>query len=339
MVAKNLVSELDSIRVISGCSSIQGLIKELSMQQTFKSGAVENSAQGFMVSDEFESFLTDDPKALTYLTALHNTHEHEESWKKRLKGSPLEELRSPCLTLLVASNEALFESMVRQKDIEGGFIARTFIVYESQRKRVNPLMYSDEQTEKLLKADQEVKVGLVYRLRQITQLSGQMRLSMDATRLYSHWYDALANKNQEDRTGTLDRLGDQVLKVAMLISISEEDNLLITENHLQEAIMKAEECLVGTRRISMESNTSDISPLVKKVLDVFIDAPKQEVTRQKLMTKTKIESMLMDRILDTLIQRGAISEPKRNSKREIYYQMKKEVYESYIKFDIAERGN
>src|SRR5882672_6583904 len=38
MIIKNLVEELDKIRVISGCNSIQGLIKELSMQKTFKSG-------------------------------------------------------------------------------------------------------------------------------------------------------------------------------------------------------------------------------------------------------------------------------------------------------------
>ena len=59
MIAKKLVSDLDSVRVISGCSSIQAMIKELSMQQTFKSGAVVNEAQGLMISDEFESFLTD----------------------------------------------------------------------------------------------------------------------------------------------------------------------------------------------------------------------------------------------------------------------------------------
>src|SRR5271165_7052097 len=42
MIVKSLVTELDSVRVISGCNSIQGLIKELSMQQTFKTGAVVN---------------------------------------------------------------------------------------------------------------------------------------------------------------------------------------------------------------------------------------------------------------------------------------------------------
>ena len=80
MIAKKLVTDLDSVRVISGCNSIQAMTQELSQQQTFKTGAVVNEAQALMISDEFESFITEDPRALTYLTALHNTHEHENSW-------------------------------------------------------------------------------------------------------------------------------------------------------------------------------------------------------------------------------------------------------------------
>ena len=130
-----------------------------------------------MISDEFESFITEDPRALTYLTALHNTHEHEDSWKKRLKGSPLEELKSPCLTLLVASNEALFESMVKQKDIEGGFIARTFIVHESKRKLINDLMYTEDEIENLLNKNAKSHEILLNRLKEIRKLSGKIILS------------------------------------------------------------------------------------------------------------------------------------------------------------------
>lgn len=339
MVAKNLVSDLDSIRVISGCNSIQALIKELSMQKTFKSGAVVSEAQGLMISDEFESFITEDPRALTYLTALHNTHEHEATWEKRLKGTGLEELKSPCLTLLVASNEALFESMVKQKDIEGGFIARTFIVHESRRKRINDLLYSDEEIAQLLAEDSAFKEVLSSRLKKIAIMEGRFRLDSHATDFYHAWYEQLATEDNEDRTGAVDRLGDQVLKVAMLISISDEDDLIITEEHLKEAVLKSEECLTGTRKISLERNTSEISPLIEKVLKEFLRAPDQSITRKKLMINTQIEAVLMDRVIDTLKERGAIETPRRNSKKEIYYQMKREVYESYVFYKTAERVN
>jgi ribosomal protein S25 len=338
MVAKKLVTDLDSVRVISGCSSIQALTKELSQQQTFRSGAVVNEAQGLMISDEFESFITKDELALTYLTALHNTHEHEESWKKRLKGSPLEELKSPCLTLLVASNEALFESMVKQKDIEGGFIARTFIVYESKRKRINDLMYTEEEIVNLLENDTRSNEILSSRLKEINKLSGKMTLSVNATRLYRSWYEQLAISDYDDRTGSMDRLGDQVLKVAMLISVSNNNSLIIDESDLTKAIDASELCMMGARTISREKEKGDINIIIKKVLDKLIEAPEQIITRKRLLNVTHIETILIDRALDTLVQRGAIDEPKRNSKKEIFYKMKQEVYDKYTKFHSSEKG-
>jgi hypothetical protein len=337
MVAKKLVTDLDSVRVISGCNSIQAMTQELSQQQTFKSGAVVNLAQGMMISDEFESFITEDPRALTYLTALHNTHEHEDSWKKRLKGSPLEELKSPCLTLLVASNEALFESMVKQKDIEGGFIARTFIVYESRRKLINDLMYTEEEIISLLESDSKSHNILITRLKEVAKLSGKITLSLEATDLYSSWYEQLCDSEYDDKTGSMDRLGDQVLKVAMLISVSNRNDLIINEKDLSQAISASELCMLGARAISMEKGKGDLSPYTEKVLKEFIKAPDQIITRKTLMTRTHIESMIMDRVLDTLIQRGAIDEPKRNSKKEIFYKMKKEIYDTYVKFKSSER--
>jgi len=337
MIAKKLVSDLDSVRVISGCSSIQAMIKELSMQQTFKSGAVVNEAQGLMISDEFESFLTEDDRALTYLTALHNTHEHEDSWKKRLKGSPLEELKSPCLTLLVASNEALFESMVKLKDIEGGFIARTFIVYESKRKRINDLMYSEEDIISLLESDFKSHEILLNRLKEISKLEGKMTLSEEATVLYRYWYEQLALAEHEDKTGSIDRLGDQVLKVAMLVSISENDSLIINEKNLTVAIDASEICVMNARAISMEKTKGDVNTVIEKVLKELIKAIGQTITRKQLMMNTHLEPVILDRAIDTLFQRGAIDEPRRNSKKEIFYRMKDEIYQTYVKFKISER--
>jgi hypothetical protein len=290
-----------------------------------------------MISDEFESFLTEDDRALTYLTALHNTHEHEDSWKKRLKGSPLEELKSPCLTLLVASNEALFESMVKQKDIEGGFIARTFIVYESKRKRINDLLYSEEEIIKLLEANKTSHSILINRLKEITKLEGKMLLSVKAARLYRSWYEQLANTEYEDKTGSIDRLGDQVLKVAMLVSVSQNDSLIIYEKDLTTAIEASEICVMNARAISMEKEKGDLNPIIEKVLKELIRAPDQILTRKQLMMHTHVESSILDRAIDTLLQRGAIDEPGRNSKKEIFYKLKKEVFETYVKFKISER--
>ena len=163
-----------------------------------------------------------------------------------------------------------------------------------------------------------------------------MSLSLDARKYYRSWYEQLSSLESSDITGSTERLGDQVLKVAMLISVSNKDDLEISESDLIKAIEESEACQKGTQEISMEKEKGDINPIIEKVLKSLIKAPEQTLTRRKLMVDTHIESILLDRALDTLQQRGAIDEPRRNSKKEIFYKMKKETYEMYMKFKSSE---
>jgi len=329
-IVKGILEECALTRIISGCNSIQGLIKELSMQRTFENGNVLSEAQGIMLSDEFESFLTDDPKALTYLTALHNTHEHEKSWTKNIKSSPIEELKSPCLTLLIASNEALFDSIVKQKDIEGGFIARTFIVHESQVKLINPLVKPPK-----VKLDSH---ELAMQLTKISKIKGEFKWTPDAGDMYTEWYTKLSHNQSDDRTGTLGRLGDQVLKVAMLISLSRKESLDITTEDLSMSIRNCESCMPAVNVVTL-SGKSEVGDAISRVLKVLITSPNQEISRSKILARLHsygVDSMVLDRVMESLIQADAIHQPFRNSKKEVMYRMKKETYEKYIKFKKEE---
>ena len=325
-IVKGLIESANNTRVISGCSSIQGLISELSQQKTFEDGTVISKAQGILLSDEFESFLTEDPRALTYLTALHNTHEHEKEWTKRLKSAPLESLKEPCITLLVASNEALFDSVVKSKDIEGGFIARTFIVHESKRKMVNDLT-----DEPIIKLDKE---AIINRLQEIKNLKGEFLWTLEAKARYKQWYSSLAGLNTEDKTGTLDRLGDQVLKVTMLISLSYSNELTLRAEDIELAIAQCESCVAGVNQISVAAITGNTEQdqSVPRVLKALITAPDQTISRKLLLQKTGLDSLVISRSLETLEEKGVIEKPFRNAKKEICYKMNKEHFDMYQRF-------
>jgi|SRR5215831_1167249 len=328
-ICKSILEECALCRVISGCNSIQGLIQELSMQKTFPNGLVISDAQGIMLSDEFESFLTDDPKALTYLTALHNTHEHEKSWTKRLKSSPLEELKSPCLTLLVASNEALFDAVVKQKDIEGGFIARTFIIYERKPRLINSLVYAPKHVPDIHE--------LSLRLLKISKIQGEFKWTPDAADLYDTWYRKLATMGYDDRTGSMNRLGDQVLKAAMLISLTRKDDLDLVVEDVALAIRKSEECMQAINVMMLASSNGDVSGPIKLVLKTLANAENQSISRAKLLSKLHpdgVDSIVLDRVIETLQQSNAIVPPFRRGK-DVIYKMSPAAYaefhETFIK--------
>jgi hypothetical protein len=330
--AKRWITTVDNTRVISGCSSIQGLINELSMQKTLESGLVINEAQGILLSDEFESFLVEDDHALTYLTALQNTHEHEKSWTKKLKSSPIEELRSPCLTLLVASNEALFDSVVKSKDIEGGFIARTFIVHESKRRSINSLVYKPE-----IIPDNET---IINYLRTISTIKGEFHWTPESGAMYDKWYRVLCSLNIEDRTGSIERLGDQVIKASMLIALSHcNASLEISVEDLELAITKCEQCMPGVKVVSFGNNSGNVEQdaAIPRILKALLSAENQELKRYRILNKTGLDSLVFDRAVETLIQRNTIEQPfRKEGKSDIWYKMNKDAYAKYMEFKKEE---
>lgn len=306
-LAKNLLEEVNNTKIISGRNTIQAVITEMSKQYTLENGAVLSEAQGILISDEFAMFLQDNQEALTILTGLQNTHEHETSWKNTIKGSPVETLKSPCIQLLGASNEALFESVVKGRDIEGGFLARTFVVYESERRCINPLVDRPENLWPIK--------DMASHLKSLKDVKGEFQWTDPAKLLYKDWYHKLCKTKFDDKTGSTERLGDQVLKVAMLMALANGKKLLIEEEVLEEAIEHSEECVTGAVKVSRYSGKSEISESQRRVLDVLMKAENHSLSRKKLLNKLypDLTAITLDRVIDTLEQAGGVErtrEPK-----------------------------
>lgn len=301
-ICKKILEEVNLTRIISGCNSIQGMIQELSNQKTLDSGTVIGDAHGIMLSDEFDAFLTDDPKSLTYLTTLYNTHEHEKGWEKTLKNSPKAFLKAPCLTMLVASNEMLFDSVVKRKDIEGGFIGRTILVRESHSRPRNSLVYAPKNIIDFNK--------LAVRPAEVSRIKGEFKWTSEAGRLFDEWY--LEMGDPDDRTGTYNRLGDQVLKVAMLISLSRKDDLDLEFQDVELAIKKCEECVGAAVRISptTESSNGDRPNAMKMVLECICSGKNYQTTKALILGKLQpyqLYTTEIDKCINQLISSGWIS--------------------------------
>lgn len=324
---KRLVERTGVSRSIVGQSSIQGIIKELAQQKTLQSGEVLQ-AQAIIIASELKASMTEDQSTWAVLTELHNTHEHTEGWKKILSGAPEQELKNLCLCFLGASNEALFEDTIRARDIEGGFIARTFIVHESKRRMINSLV---DEPEGLVPIDE-----LVAHLKEVAKLQGEFKWGPGSKNLYKKWYEELATIETDDRTGTIDRLGDQVLKAAMLISMAKGFDLVLYEEDIEEAIRVSERCVPGTQKMSHQGKSAT-SGVISKIMKLMIDAPGQEMTRQKLQQKVwpDADHIEFDRAIETLIGVGFLTDPFRNEERTISYRVKPEAYAQYTQFKFG----
>jgi hypothetical protein len=280
-------------------------------------------AQGFLISGELAAFLVKDPDALTILTDIHDTHAYEDHWINSLKGTGVDKLKSPCITLLGATNEEHFSDAVPSNAIGGGFIARTFIVLSLEKGKLNSLTIAPK---KVVDIDK-----LSERLKEISRLNGEIKWTSPAIATYDKWYYKFMDTGGADPTGTMNRLGDQIIKVAMLLSLSDDDTLLLKESHVLEAIRVSAECINGMNQVTMGSGKSNLAFQTKLVMRELLAAKDHKVTRQQLLQKYwgQFDSFDLDRIAESMLGAGAISICPNG--KIITYQMKSEVVDLYTR--------
>lgn len=304
-IAKEMVTAVNNTRVISGRNSIEGIIKEMSLSISSNGRPLLTDARAYIVSGEFSTLMISNPQALTILTEWYDSHWMGE-WKNTLKNSPVERLKGVNVTLLGASSPEHFAETVPEVNIRGGFIGRTLMVYEEKRNRTNPLVMVDEPKEE--ETMQVVTPELLEQLFEISKLSGRFHWTQAGADIFEPWYIDWRDKQFNDKTGTVHRMPDHVLKVAMCLSMSRKIDLSLDDRDIQEAIDSCLSLTINTKRIT-STGKHPLSGATRMVLDFLYRAPNYTLTRQKLLNKGygDYDACDLDKVEDTLRERGAIT--------------------------------
>jgi len=337
-VAKKLATEVGRIRVIDGQNSIQGVIKELARVKTVGDGHVIKNAEGFLITGEFASFMLQDGVgfSLTTLTDLYNTHEHEYGFKKRLASQDEIELKNLCLTALFASNETHFFDSVPRNAITGGFLARTFCICEERRNTINSL------TKPVIhKIDYLRMIG---HLSEIAKMEGEIIPEPETLELFNTWYHEFCGKDheQDDTTGTSERLGDNIWKAAMLIGLANNNAQIITKKDMEEAIYHAMITFSNLKRLLLGGNADAKnvkSITMRTVVAAILETdPLFEIERKKVLRKgVGIFGVYdLDEVVEHLLQAGMISIQKRGTG--IYYKLTEVVLRKHLEGKQKENG-
>lgn len=282
-MAKKLVKMVNNTLIISGRSSIQGILKELGTARTLPGGKVSTNSTAFICASEFSSSIVEDKYAMTILTDLYDRQYNEGDWASLLKMEQFQ-LRSPTVSLLVATNEAHFSDFVQGKDVQGGFIGRMFVISEKEVQKLNPLIFE-------LDAVPDYD-HLIEHLREISKLKGPFESlkGSQAGRIYHDWYmsfyENVRKTKLKDDTGTVQRFGDSVLKVAMLIALSDKPELVISKEVMLEAIERCELLIGNARKTTMGSQgKSSLANQKAMIITELLDRDNHMVSRDQLLKK------------------------------------------------------
>jgi hypothetical protein len=328
-MAKQLVRGVGGTRIISGRSSIQGILKEMGTAQTQPGGKVNAKSTAFICSSELTSSIVEDKVATDILTDLYDRQYNIGEWRSLLKMEQFN-LKDPTITMLTATNEAHSSDFFGKKDIHGGYFARTFIISENKRHRANsllvPLTNPPKYTELIEYLKEIAKLtGPFKPLASKTQDNGFDQTHIDretgetnyftgAGIIYEQWYDnfidTVLTQDLRDDTGTLNRFGDSVLKVAMLLSLAKSPELEIDEESMQLAIDYCEKLVGNVREMTYgKKGLSEAKSIKGLIITELLSRETHRISRTMLLKRMWAhykDATELDEIMMSFDQAGMI---------------------------------
>lgn len=192
-----------------------------------KSRGVENQALA-VTSSEFSSFVrTSGPPMIEFLTDIYDC---DDNWEYTTKGGGTAKIERPFLSLLAGTVPSWIATEFDQTFIDSGFASRVIFVVEHEPRFYKA--FADITPEMF-----EMREKLIEDLAEISALEGEFRWAKDASAWFKHWYEVELPREQLDYRleGYLARKPTHVIRVSMLLSLAESNELVIEKRHFVEA--------------------------------------------------------------------------------------------------------
>lgn len=190
----------------------------------------DQTAEVTIFCEEFKVFakgLYSDSGLIENLTKIYDCG----IWEYGTGGQGIYKIDKPCINLLAGSTPEWLTTGSAADFIGGGFSSRIIpvAILKDEKQVANP---------KRIPLSDELEKRLVADLTQISKLSGPFFVTKEAEDFFEKWYLVRDKyKNQDQRMkGFYAKKHDMVLKVAMAVSVSINDDMVITEEHIESAL-------------------------------------------------------------------------------------------------------
>jgi hypothetical protein len=185
-------------------------------------------------STEFSSIVdTSGILMIQFLTDIFDCdYSNPKGWRYETKTQGKDELINPYLTMLVGTTPSYIADSLPDNLIGHGFTSRTIFVYGDKERQINP---------RPKEANRDLVVALVKDLQRISSIYGEFHWDCPCKdkcacdwdtgiKAYDQFYHGLFASPPDDHRmeGYWWRKKIHVLKVAMLLSLAERDDLILT---------------------------------------------------------------------------------------------------------------
>jgi hypothetical protein len=189
-------------------------------------------------------------------------------FEKETKMSGNDSINSPYINMVGCTTPHWIADNFPESMIGGGFTSRCIFVYGDKKESL--IAWPDE---KIHATHDDLKAALIADLEYIaTNLSGPMTLTSEARDWGRKWYENLwtviAPAAAEGQVqGYLARKQGHLVKLGMILSVSESDTLEVTERHLQLAEVMLNEAEKTSGHVFSKIGRSDAANHLDMVLE------------------------------------------------------------------------
>lgn len=287
--------------LVSQRISAEGLIDALRIAQVSDEKLlVRDICEGFVVVDEFKTFLNKKTLDGGLGTLLIPFWDAVDSFEYRTKGRGIENIRNSCLGILGGSTIQGIKEAITPEAVGDGMCSRFIFVYEDEA--MPPIPFPEFTEEKRM-----LMASLVSQLQEMLSFSGSVVLAPEARKYYEEWYiDFRLNSPMHDNIfleGYASRRHTHMLKLAMCFAAADFSPNFIRGEHVEKANTILGKSEVDLPKIMGLIASTEEGAFMEVVYDMIAKKGPLGESRSKILRSlgNKIDSRKLMEIIETLV--------------------------------------
>ncbi len=289
-IGMNLLRQIPDIRFGPDVVTWQSLVTSFAESaESFQlpSGDWETMSSLTISSDELGTFLNpNDREMIDVLVSLWDGK--KGTFRKQTKMSGNDTIQNPWINIIGCTTPSWIAENVPEYMIGGGFVSRCVFIYTDKKRQFVP--YVDEAVPAEFG---DLRSSLVHDLEEMSTLCGEFQISEPArewgrTWYTDHWQKGREGLDTEQFANYLSRKQTHLHKLAMILSASQGNTLLIEPHHLQHAEAMLSSIEPDMHKVFARIGKSEVTKATAEILDRLdgYPIPKETLFRRMMHSVT-----------------------------------------------------
>lgn len=308
-LSRGIISKIPGIKLGPSAATREQLIRALAESK------FDNQCAMTLHTSELSSLI--DSSGTLMIKLLMDLYDgnyvDEEGWRYETKHQGKDKVINPFVNIIFGTTPSYWAESMPESLIGHGFVSRSIIIYEEKERHTNSLPDPN---------DSALAQALVADLTHISRLRGQFkwggamtertskagRQLTEAEVTYDNYYQSLYRNVPTDHRleGFHWRKKTHVLKVAMLLSLAERDDLTITSNDITAAVQFLQDLEPSMARAFSAVGRNEFASVIERIGTQI--QMKGEMTSDEIFSLhySTGQSYELDNVMQTLERMGSV---------------------------------